>query len=227
MYIISKQLIFKSLNSSKVYSIVDNIVKVTLIDADSPLFEYNVMNKLEYLKLYEPMPETGLSLVNNRSRLFRLKRKTKLFIYLVQLKHEERHGTSYINAQQDRHMPRSRNDWINIENLENILAEVRFDDSLPHERWHKLQISSPIQTYLEGLTRVTRSCRINADNMSLNAIILDDNSNLKCSSLLVAYKIDIDTQNRSCKLRETTLFPKIAGIVSLCLLAFAPQVELR
>ena len=122
---------------------------------------------------------------------------------------------------------RSKNEWIHLENLDNILKDVEYDENVPMSRWHHFTVTSPVQTCLEGMTRAARNTQIKPDNASINAIILDDNPSLRCSSLLISYKIDINTQTRACRLRESTLFPKINGIVSLCLLAFSPQVELR
>lgn len=51
------------LDLKQVYSIVDNVVRVTLIDADHPLFECNLMSKLEKADLYEYCEESRISMV--------------------------------------------------------------------------------------------------------------------------------------------------------------------
>jgi ATP-dependent RNA helicase TDRD9 len=104
------------------------------------------------------------------------------------------------------------------------LKKLRFD----RNRELPLRISSPLETTLEGLTKVTKIGRVKTDINSINRVILDDEPDVKCSSLLVAYRTDVsDKQPNQFILRNTCLFPKIRGIVSLCLLAFSPQVELR
>lgn len=147
-------------------------------------------------------------------------------MYYLKLKHEERYNTSYFNAI-NKNEQRSKNEWIHIPNIDNILSEIQFHDDEPIENWHKLQVLSPIQTNLIGMTRTNKCLNVKVTRPSLNTVLLDDNPSMKCSSLLVAHNVNIDVDEGLCKLAITTLFPKIKGIVSKCLLAFAPQVELR
>ena len=64
---------------------------------------------------------------------------------------------------------------------------------------------------------------------SINYILLEDEPQVKCSNLVVAYKNDIKEIGNTSKiyLNQTCMFPKIRGLVSICMLIFAPIVELR
>ena len=121
---------------------------------------------------------------------------------------------------------RSRHGWINIEKMDQVLEDVQFDES-ESARWHRIQVRSPLETTLRGMTRATATYPIRMESGSVNAVVLDEDPAVRCSTLLVAYIAEMNSVNNSCKLRQTTLFNKIKGIVSLCLLIFAPQVELR
>lgn len=119
---------------------------------------------------------------------------------------------------------RSRNEWINIENFEQVLNDLKFDEQYEL----RLRIESPLQTRVDGVTQATRGKRAEPDLSSVNRVILDDDPAIKSSNLLVAYRIDLKKEpTEKYVLRHTSLFPKVRGIVSICLLAFSPQVELR
>lgn len=68
---------------------------------------------------------------------------------------------------------------------------------------------------------------VRIDYKSINYVLLDDEPEVKGSSLLIAHKIENCNNNSMLKLVNTCLFPKRNGIVSLCLLLFSPAVELR
>jgi hypothetical protein len=101
---------------------------------------------------------------------------------------------------------------------------------MPKNKWHRVIVSTPLETFLNGMTKVCRSKQIKVESTSANCIILDEEPDMKCSSLLVAYRTDLlpaESSQPGFILRHTSLFPKIKGIVSICLMAFSPQVELR
>lgn len=111
-----------------------------------------------------------------------------------------------------------------------MISGVKFGEDMPRNKWHKVIVSTPLETYLHGMTKVCRSQYIKVESTSANCIILDEEPDVKCSSLLVAYRTDLlpaESTKRGFILRHTSLFPKIKGIVSICLMAFSPQVELR
>ncbi len=68
---------------------------------------------------------------------------------------------------------------------------------------------------------------VRCDRFSINYVLLDSEPELEGSSLLVAHKIETVEKKDDIELRNTCLFPKKIGLISLCLLLFAPTVELR
>jgi hypothetical protein len=52
---------------ARVYSIVDNVVRISLIDCSSSLFEYDITDKLKKIGIIEEQEETELSKVNQSS----------------------------------------------------------------------------------------------------------------------------------------------------------------
>lgn len=75
------------------------------------------------------------------------------------------------------------------------------------------------------MTKDPKNTLVRPDRLSINRILLDQDHTLNCSNLLVAHKIS--ENGKDLILRETCLFPKIKGLVSLVLLAFSPEVEFR
>ncbi len=128
---------------------------------------------------------------------------------------------------------KSRRDFIQVKSLCEILDDIQFDQNL--ERGCVLKVESPLFTTLCGMTRASnRSSGIFTNNKSVNRILLDAEPQLNCSCLLVAHRFtkmksrnDSGRNDHSLMLHETTLFPKVKGAVSLCLMVFAPNVELR
>ena len=124
----------------------------------------------------------------------------------------------------------SRLDFIKIDTIEldSILQNIEFD----HQQYVSLRIESPLVTSLDGMTRNLRASRnrhtrysISSD--SVNKILLDDEPEIQCANLVVSYTTSSSSNSETLYLKETTLFPKLKGIVSLCLLTFSPFVELR
>lgn len=108
-----------------------------------------------------------------------------------------------------------------MENIEKNISNLRFND----DEKFGLKIRSPIETHFYTMTKEPRNTLVRPDRLSINRILLDQDHTLKCSNLLVAHKIS--ENEKDIVLRETCLFPKIKGIVSLVLLAFSPEVEFR
>lgn len=133
-----------------------------------------------------------------------------------------------LNYFQNSETMRSSNEWITIKNLESELCEVQFSK----DEYLELKGSpwSPLEVQLNPLTqknRLTRSSRVKIGPDSVNYILLDDEPDINCSSLLVSHKIESTEKSSQLILRNTCLLPKVRGLISLCLLAFSPMVELR
>ena len=120
---------------------------------------------------------------------------------------------------------KSKLDFVQINELEKMLDELVFDESRPFS----LRVESPLACKLYGITHSLKSRgSINIDRDSVNYVLLDEEPETQCSSLVVAHKFEEEPEGRTgLKVRNTCLFPKIKGIVSLCLLLFSPKVELR
>jgi hypothetical protein len=119
---------------------------------------------------------------------------------------------------------KSKSEWVQLKNLESVLKDVKYEE----EPRIELRPYTPLECKLEGLTRYTSSkSEIKIDRDSVNYVLLDEDPETKCSSLLVAHKNDKSSRSDAIILRNTCLFPKLRGIVSLCLLVFAPTAELR
>jgi hypothetical protein len=87
---------------------------------------------------------------------------------------------------------------------------------------------SPLETYAKPVIRMEkqkRSIQVRVERESINYVLLDDNSDIEADRLLVA--ADISKNNDYLKLRNTTLFPKIKGLFSLCCMLFCPTLEFR
>lgn len=146
----------------------------------------------------------------------------KFFFNLFKLKNRQRMNESKMLTSQNHH--RSKNEWISISDLERRLEALEFN----HNEAFSLKIQSPILCSLDSMVHSSNKFRrFLVDKDSVNYAILDTEPYVRCSSLLVARKNDISEKEDKLILRNTCLFPKIRGLVSLCLLMFAPTVELR
>ncbi|CAF1104540.1 unnamed protein product, partial [Brachionus calyciflorus] len=182
---------------ARVYSIVDNVARVILLDADNPLFMYDLANKLIKIEIFEKCQES----------------------YASELKHEERINMRFYEGLEG---SKSQNEWIQIENIEKKIKKLHFNRDNPFS----LRIMTPIEMRLLGMTKCLKFSKLKTDRQSINRIMLDQEPNLKCSSLVVAHRT-ADLDQKEIVLRNTCLFPKIKGLVSLVLLAFSPEVEFR
>ena len=94
-----------------------------------------------------------------------------------------------------------------------------------------MTVRSPLENTLYSTVRCLNHCDVRIERTSINYVLLEDEPQVKCSNLLVAFKKSLNeseyTKSRRVYLSQTCLFPKIRGLVSLCLLIFSPVVELR
>ncbi len=183
---------------ARVYSIVNNVVRLSMLNSDNELYERDISSDLIKIGLFEKCEESRISIEQ----------------------HEERMNTVFMGDSE-----KSKNNWINITNrdLEKIVSQVRFET---HARHLKLNIYTPLTPSLFGMTNFTKAVACRVDSDSINSIILDEEHQIRCSSLLVSAS-RVTRNDDKIALRQTTLFPKIKGLVSLCLLTFSPQIEFR
>ena len=92
-----------------------------------------------------------------------------------------------------------------------------------------MSVKCPIECSLQSSVRCLNCYDVKIGYGSINYILLDNEPYIKCSNLVVAYKNDFKENGHTSTiyLNQTCMFPKIRGLVSLCLLIFAPIVELR
>ena len=122
---------------------------------------------------------------------------------------------------------KSTNEWIAVQNLDGLLEQLEFDWSCPVEI-DPHSPYSPLECDVHAMTQCNYLKKVRIGRSSVNYVLLDEEPEVRCSSLLVASRIEInDIKDNSLVIRNTCLFPKIKGLVSLCLLMFAPAVELR
>lgn len=118
---------------------------------------------------------------------------------------------------------KSRNEWINIKNLEKKINKLTFNESSQF----RINTYTPLEVRPNSMTRCSRNCKVRIPSDSVNFVLLDEEPNINCSSLIVAHTMGARSDQNEIVLRNTCVFPKIKGLVSLCLLAFAPEVEFR
>lgn len=126
---------------------------------------------------------------------------------------------------------RSHNEWITVNNLEQTLADVQFSRDQRDVVDLKGSPYSPLEMQLTPLiqyNRLTKYSRVRISQNSINYIMLDEQPDTHdCSSLVVSHKIESSENSENLYLRNTCLFPKFRGLISICLLMFSPMAELR
>lgn len=131
---------------------------------------------------------------------------------------------SYMNTSRSGDKRHGAADLVSATQLHEALAALHVD------KCEDIELAnspfSPIQTQLQPLMKHARRQRVTIDKDSINYILLDDEHELQCASLVVANKVDLNTRD-TMRVRSTCLLPKIKGLVSLCLLINAPMAELR
>ena len=115
-----------------------------------------------------------------------------------------------------------------MNNIESLLADLDLDNG----NYFNLDNNSPyspIQCKLNAMTQCNTFKSVRISSESVNYVLLDDEPEIRCSKLLIAQECALDSSKNSntLALRNTCLFPKIKGLVSLCLMIFSPSVELR
>lgn len=176
-----------------------------MYDVKSDLFRYNIADRLVKIGVCEKSEEDTISQDRHRERMNRIAN--------VQ--------TRFNNRAQN------TNDWITVQDLEKLIDQAQF---YPIDNDRPLILDgaySPLEIKCHPMMR--RNCaNVRIDHSSINFVLLDDEPEIVCSSLIVAHKIEnSDGSKQDLKLRNTSLFPKKLGLTSLCLLLFSPVIELR
>ena len=103
-----------------------------------------------------------------------------------------------LNYMTNESQPNSRTEWKVITNLESKLDKVEFDN----DRVFSLGYSpfSPLEVNLTALSNQllkTRGHNLKITKDSVNYVLLDDEPELYCSSLLVSHKIESSESRNS------------------------------
>ncbi|XP_044009648.1 probable ATP-dependent RNA helicase spindle-E [Aphidius gifuensis] len=86
---------------------------------------------------------------------------------------------------------------------------------------------SPLEVKLHDLTNVGMGMKVIIHETSVNSVLLDGAIDETQSRLVVAANISQSSTSNLLTLRNTTLMPRIPGLVGLLSLIFAPKIELR
>ena len=186
---------------AKIFSIVENTVRITLFEVKE-VAEIDILKIMLKLELVEYCEETELSKYNNRQRYN--------MYYVCDTSHK------------------SRGDFIKIKNISEALEEIEYED--PDEKSFEIKVENPLKINLHAMTRcLHKITNISIGIESCNRILLDDEPETHCSSLIVTSNFTKKTKTEfdRISMRETCLFSKLKGIVSLCLMVFTPYAELR
>jgi hypothetical protein len=186
---------------AKIFSIVENTVRITLFEVKT-VAEIDILKTMLKLELVEYCEETQLSKDNNRQRF----------------------NMYYMN---DKNL-KSSSHFIKIKNITDALENIVYEDS--YDKTFEIMVENPLKINLHPMTRsLHKIVNVSIGTESCNRILLDDEPETNCSSLIVASNFSKRTNNQNDRIsmRETCLFSKLKGIVSLCLMTFAPYAELR
>jgi ATP-dependent RNA helicase TDRD9 len=186
---------------AKIFSIVENTVRITLFEVKT-VAEIDILKTMLKLELVEYCEETQLSKDNNRQRF----------------------NMYYMN---DKNL-KSNSHFIKIRNITDALDDIEYEDS--YDKTFEIVVENPLKINLHPMTRsLHKIVNVSIGTESCNRILLDDEPETNCSSLIVASNFSKRTNNQNDRIsmRETCLFSKLKGIVSLCLMTFAPYAELR
>ena len=117
----------------------------------------------------------------------------------------------------------SHNEWITLDHdLEKLIDQAEF------HRFNTFNLNgaySPLEIKCKPIMQQhNRYNEVRISSSSINYVLLDEEPEIECPSLIIADKIEI---NIKIILRNTSKFPKRDGIATLCLLLFSPVVVLR
>lgn len=187
---------------ARIYSIVDSVVYLDLIDLTSNIVHVDISDHLIKLDLCERCEESVRSIQNNKERMNMIWHR---------------------NLSND-----SRTDgWMIVQNHEKDIEKVQFSSLDVIELKGP---TSPLEIQIMPLTHQNkndRMTRVRISQESINYVLLDQQSELNCDSLVVSHTIESSEKTRQMFLRNTCLFPKFRGLRSRCLMMFSPMVELR
>ncbi|EDV49067.1 probable ATP-dependent RNA helicase spindle-E [Drosophila erecta] len=87
--------------------------------------------------------------------------------------------------------------------------------------------SSPLECSMQSIIRVGSSKRVNIDNASVNAVLLDADPQDHHDHLIVAHATVESTNGQTLTARGTTLMPNVQGFGALMVMLFCPTMQLK
>ncbi|XP_067136468.1 ATP-dependent RNA helicase TDRD9 [Centruroides vittatus] len=188
--------------TAKVYSVVQNVVRLELTRREENGVEININEQLIKLEYGEKAEESYSSKKNHEMR----KKFENSVIYESKIDVDE--DTDYV------HFTMNEVNQIN-------------SSTTPTQRILLHGPFSALETSYLGMTYLGRSRRVRIDRDSINSVILDSEPQDKHSRLLVSSYVGLSADGSAINARNTTLMPNIHGLPALVILTFAPCAEFR
>ncbi|XP_029835089.3 ATP-dependent RNA helicase TDRD9 [Ixodes scapularis] len=185
---------------ARVYSVVDEVVRVHLLVRDGHL-HVNVNEELVRLGIADRCEESFLSKKNHQ-----LRERVESYHQSV---------TDSTEAVQD-----------GCEEVDTC----RLNFGPPQMSARKVRLNgphSPLEVRLSGMTRVCSQRGVRVERTSVNSVLLESEPQRPHPRMLVACHVGQSATSDHVTLRSTTLLPAIPGLHCLMPLLFAPHVEFR
>lgn len=187
---------------ARVYSVVDNVVRVHLVTKELDGRTVNVNEELVRLGLADECEESLHSWRDHQLR--------------------ERVESYYQSATDG-------GDLAAVQSTGEVDA-AKLNFGVPEASSRKTRIHgpfSPLECKLSGMTRLCEARAVNVERTSVNSVVLNPEPQNRHPRMIVASHVSQSAVTDNVTLRNTTLMPSIPGLHCLMALLFSPYVELR
>uniref|UniRef100_A0A8C6IWB9 RNA helicase n=2 Tax=Melopsittacus undulatus TaxID=13146 RepID=A0A8C6IWB9_MELUD len=188
----------------KVYSVVHSVLHVDVFCFEGYQQLVNIRDVL-IEECYAELAEESYESQQSHSLIREL--------FLDQVKEEE---MSVSSRKEEKHL---------LERLLNCFSEHK--SNVPT---HKVTVCGPFSPYevkCYGMTKVSQFRNILIQKQSINSVVLHDASDETFQQLLVSASVSANATGTTVILEETSLMPRIPGLLPLLSMLFAPAIELR
>ncbi|XP_077521432.1 tudor domain containing 9 protein spindle E isoform X2 [Amblyomma americanum] len=186
----------------RVYSVVDNVVRVHLVVPDGPV-QVNVNDELVNRGLADYCEESFVSKKNHQLR--------------------ERVESYYQSVLTEPYDP-------SLRDIEDELDFTKLDIGLPQASTRKARLYgpfSPLEARVGGMSNMCYHKTVRVERTSVNSVLLNGEPQNPHPRLLVSCFVSQSATSDHVVLRNTTLLPAVPGLHCLMPVLFAPYVELR
>lgn len=186
----------------RVYSVVDNVVRVHLVVTDGPV-QLNVNDELVKLGFADYCEESFVSKKNHQLR--------------------DRVESYYQSVVTEAVDP-------SIIDLAEELDSSKLDIGLPQASTRKAKLYgpfSPLESRVCGMSNMCSHKTVRVERGSVNSVLLNGEPQNPHPRLLVSCFVGQSSTSDNVMLRNTTLLPAVPGLHCLMPVLFAPYVELR